>query len=86
MYGGRAVLKGTRTPVLLIAELYDREPNAAAVLRELAHLDPVLVMAGITYYLANKALIDAELEDDQRAYDEAAASHARTSDAGESAG
>ena len=77
VYGGRPVLKGTRTPVFLIAEVYAREQDANAVLRDLSHLDPALVMAGLAYYLANRELIDAEMDEEARLYDEEAARHSK---------
>jgi uncharacterized protein (DUF433 family) len=72
VYGGRPVLKGTRFPVLQIGALVQDGLDAAAIHHQYPHLDPVLIHAGITYYLANREQIDRELEEEAREYEEAA--------------
>ncbi len=74
VYHGRAVLKGTRTPVFLIAEILQQGADTDELLRQLAHLDRKLVLAGLTYYLANIDLVDAEMAEEIAAHDAAARS------------
>ena len=75
VYGGRPCLAGTRFPVSMVAacvregiegltELFDAFP----------FLDPPAVHAAVTYYLANKAQFDREL-DEERAFFELNAAH-----------
>ena len=75
VYGGRPCLAGTRFPVLEVAVHHNAgeppEQIAASYGLPLAH-----VYAGITYYLANQAIIDAELEEERVAYDAALHGHA----------
>lgn len=76
VYGGRPCLEGTRFPILQIAVHY----NAGTTPEELASdfgLSLPHVYAGIAYYLANRAAIDKELEDDEREYLRMAAEAAR---------
>jgi uncharacterized protein (DUF433 family) len=73
VYGGRPVLKGTRFPILAIASLVKQGWDADRIHREyLEHVNISLVYAGITYYLANRDAVDAELAADQAAYEAAA--------------
>lgn len=74
VYGGHAVLKGTRFPVMQLAVLHNQGANVAEILRRLPHLDPVLVHAGLAYYLANRELVDVELTEDEELYRAEAAS------------
>lgn len=69
------MLKGTRTPVSLVAEIYRREGSLQRVMDELPHLSPMLVSAALAFYLANRELIDREMAEDQAAYDAAADDH-----------
>lgn len=76
MYGGRAVLKGTRFPVTLIGTLVRDGWSPQRIHEEyLADVDISLVYAGIAHYMANRAQVDAEIEDDAREYDRLAAAH-----------
>jgi uncharacterized protein (DUF433 family) len=74
VYHGRAVLKGTRTPVFLIAEILQQGADTEELLRQLPHLDRKLVLAGLTYYLANQELVDAEMAEEIAATREASRS------------
>lgn len=74
VYGGRPCLEGTRYPVLQIAVHYNAGDTAEQVAADY-HLPLSHVYAGIAYYLANKAEIDAELEEERRSYDAALAEH-----------
>jgi uncharacterized protein (DUF433 family) len=74
VYGGRPCLAGTRYPVLEVAVHYSAGMSAEDIADEyglpLSH-----VYAGIAYYLANRAAVDAELEQERREYDAALAEH-----------
>jgi uncharacterized protein (DUF433 family) len=69
VYGGRPCLKGTRMPILQIAACYLQGMSPEQMQEQYEHLDLVRIYAGYAYYLANKAAIDAELEEDQRQFD-----------------
>jgi uncharacterized protein (DUF433 family) len=81
VYGGRPCLAGTRFPVLQIAAYVRDGWTAAQILREHPRLDEAKVHAGITYYLANRAEFDAELDMDvdeiRRGYEEEVARRSR---------
>ncbi len=68
VYGGRPVLKGTRFPVMQLAVMHQQGADMNEILRRLPHLDPVLVHAGLAYYLANRELVDAELAEEEELY------------------
>jgi uncharacterized protein (DUF433 family) len=68
VYGGRPVLKGTRFPVMQLAVMHQQGADLNEILRRLPHLDPVLVHAGLVYYLANRELVDAELAEEEELY------------------
>lgn len=67
--GGRPCLKGTRMPILQIAACYQEGMSPEQMQEQYEHLDLARIYAGYTYYLANKAAIDAELKEDQRQFD-----------------
>jgi len=75
VYGGQPCLAGTRYPVLQIAVHYQEGMSAEEIFDHFPDLDLPRVYAGITYYLANKAAIDAELEQEHRDSMEALARH-----------
>jgi uncharacterized protein (DUF433 family) len=76
VYGGRPCLAGTRYPIIEIAANYSggmsAEKIAAAYDLPLSH-----VYAGIAYYLANRAAVDAELEEERLGYEAALAEDQR---------
>ena len=72
VYGGRPCLAGTRFPILLVAVLHNEGWTAERIAEEYGPLELASVYAGIAYYLANKARIDAEREEDLRLYEEGA--------------
>ena len=66
VYGGRPCLAGTRFPVSMVAA-YVREgiEGLAELFEAFPFLDPTAVHAAVTYYLANQADIDRELDEDR---------------------
>ena len=74
VYGGRLCLAGTRYPVTHVGSQY-REGMSAEEIADDYSLPLELVYAGVTYYLANRAAVDAEIEEDDRLYMEAYAKH-----------
>ncbi len=70
VYGGRPCLAGTRYPVLEVAMRFNAGQSAERIASDyqlpLAH-----VYAGIAFYLANRAAVEAELEDDRLSYEAA---------------
>lgn len=73
IYGGRPCLAGTRFPVLEVAVHFKEGMPAEEMLDHFPFLDLPRIYAGITYYLANRAAIDCELEQEQRDYTDALA-------------
>ncbi|MCC7363464.1 MAG: DUF433 domain-containing protein [Dehalococcoidia bacterium] len=71
VYGGRPCLVGTRFPVLRVAAEYAGGTTAEELARDY-ELDLAAVYAGIAFYLANRAAIDAEMEEEERLYQEGA--------------
>ncbi|MCC7363466.1 MAG: DUF433 domain-containing protein [Dehalococcoidia bacterium] len=63
VYGGRPCLVGTRFPVLQVAACYRDGMSPEQIASEYGPLDLAAVYAGVAYYLANQAAIDAELEE-----------------------
>ena len=73
VYGGRPCLAGTRFPVLQVAVAHNSGMTPEQIVEHFLDLDLAKVYAGVAYYLANKAAIDCELEEDARLYAECAA-------------
>jgi len=61
VYGGRPCVAGTRFPILQVAANFNAGMTPAEFVEYYDFLDLAHVHAGIAYYLANKAAIDAEL-------------------------
>ncbi len=68
--GGRPCLAGTRLSVLQVAVLYKEGLTPDQILEEYPHLDLARIHAGIAYYLANRAAMDAELDAEAQAFNE----------------
>lgn len=64
--GGRLCLAGSGVSVRQVSCLYNKGLTADEILVEYPHLTLPAIYAAITHYLANKARMDAELEEDQR--------------------
>lgn len=73
--GGRPCLTGSGMPVIQIAVHYKAGRTAEEILEGYPHLDNARVYAGIAYYLANKAAIDAELDEELREFQQAKTEH-----------
>ncbi len=71
VYGGRPCLAGTRFPILQVAANFNAGMTPAEFAEYYEFLDLAHVYAGIAYYLANKAAIDAEMAKDEQEYAEA---------------
>jgi uncharacterized protein (DUF433 family) len=75
VYGGRPCLAGTRYPILELAVHYKAGEPAEQIAADYG-LPLADVYAGIAYYLANRAAIDAELSREQESYEAARAERA----------
>ena|SRR5258708_2343168 len=75
--GGRPCIAGTRMPVKRIAVLHNAGETPEEILAGWPHLTLSQVHAALAYYFANKAQIDADIEEDLRVYDELARQHPR---------
>ncbi|MBA4179461.1 MAG: hypothetical protein C0506_02635 [Anaerolinea sp.] len=73
VYGGRLCLAGTRYPMTQVAVHYREGMTADEIVAEFEGLSLAAVHAAIAYYLANRAAVDAEIEEDTQLYREAAA-------------
>ncbi len=73
LHSGRPCLAGTGMTVHAVAGMYLDGMSAEQIQAEFPDLDLTLFYAAITYYLANRARIDAELAEEQALYDELAA-------------
>jgi len=62
VYGGQPCLAGTRFPILQLAAEYNGGMSAEEIAATYEGIDLVRVFAGLAYYLANRAQIDAELD------------------------
>ncbi|MGH2608762.1 MAG: DUF433 domain-containing protein [Tepidiformaceae bacterium] len=72
--GGRPCLAGTGTSVLQMSVMHRIWGlSAEEILEQYPHLDLMRIYAALAYYHANKAAIDADLEEEARAYDAAVA-------------
>lgn len=63
---GRLLLAGTRMPVHTIAGLHLQGLSPEQMLEEFPHLDLPRIYAALTYFLANRELVLAQMEADQR--------------------
>ncbi len=73
-WGGRPVIKGTRMPVQVVAEYYSQGKSPEEIQRDaFPHLDVAAIYAAITYFLSNRAEIEADIEADRLAFEAGAA-------------
>jgi uncharacterized protein (DUF433 family) len=63
--GGAPIIRGTRIPVRLIAELWNAGETVEDILRSYAHLQPSWVHDAISYYLDHRPEIDQEIADNR---------------------
>lgn len=73
--GGRPRIAGTRMPVLRISVLHNSGMSPEEIVSHYGHLTLAQVHAALAYYYANKAEIDADLEAEERLYEELASKH-----------
>src|SRR4051812_9341823 len=66
--GGRPCLAGTGFSVHQLSVLYNEGASAAEIVERYPQSDLPRVHAAIAYYLLNRAWIDAEIEEESRAY------------------
>ncbi len=72
---GRPCLAGAGMRVHAVAARYNSGMTLEQIQADIPDLDLVLFYAAITYYLANRSQIDAEIEAEQKLYDEMAAKY-----------
>lgn len=77
LHGGRPCVAGTGVTVRRIAVLHNMGETPEEVAANFGHLSLAQVHAALTYYYANKAEIDADLEAEEREYDELAKQNRR---------
>jgi uncharacterized protein (DUF433 family) len=71
--GGAAVVAGTRLPVRTVAFYWRRTHDRKRILRTFPQLTPELLTEAMHYYEAHQAEIDAEINAELRADDDAEA-------------
>jgi uncharacterized protein (DUF433 family) len=62
IYGGRPIIKGTRTPVKTIVGYYKLGLSIEEVLEGLPHLTPAQVYEALSYYHDHAAEIEQDIE------------------------
>lgn len=77
LHGGRPCVAGTGVTVRRIAVLHNMGETPEEIAANYGHLSLAQVHAALTYYYANKAEIDADLEAEEREYDELAKQNRR---------
>ena len=65
---GRPFIAGTRRSVQSIAWMYRDNRDAEAIARALPEIPKASIYAALTYYLANQAQIDQDVQDDGELY------------------
>jgi len=66
VYGGRPRLARSGFPIIQLVADYQSGMRVADFLEAYPHIDEESVYAGIAYYLANRAALDAELDERNR--------------------
>jgi uncharacterized protein (DUF433 family) len=64
--GGRPCIAGTGVSVRRIAIWYNMGNSPEEIARQISHLSLTQVQAALTWYFANKAEIDRDIEDEER--------------------
>ncbi len=68
------MIRGTRMPVQVVAQYYSQGRSPEEIQRDaFPHLDVAGIYAAVTYYLSNKAEIEADIEADRIAFEAGAA-------------
>ena len=73
--GGRLCLAGTGISVRRIAVLHNKGMTVDEIVKNWGYISVAQVHAALAYYHANKAEMDAALEEEEREYDRLAALH-----------
>jgi uncharacterized protein (DUF433 family) len=63
--GGRAIIKGTRIAVQLIAELYKAGDTVDEILQSYQHVQGAAIFDALSYYLDHQAEIEQEIADNR---------------------
>ena len=77
LHGGRPCIAGTGVTVRRIAVLHNMGEIPEEIARNFGHLSLAKVHAALAYYYSNKAEIDADLDAEDREYDELARQYRR---------
>jgi len=64
--GGRPCIAGTGVSVRRIAVWHNMGSSPEEIARQISHLSLTQVRAALTWYFANKAEIDRDIEDEER--------------------
>lgn len=62
VYGGRPIIKGTRTPVKSIVGYYKLGLSVEEILEGLPHLTPAQIYEALSYYHDHQAEIEQDIE------------------------
>ena len=77
LHGGRPCIAGTGVTVRRVAVLHNMGEIPEEIATNFGHLSLAQVHAALAYYYANKAEIDADLEAEEREYDDLAQQYRR---------
>jgi len=75
--GGSPVLTGTRMPVKALAARHKLGMTVEEIVGQFPEVEPAAIYAGLAYYFANTAAVDADLEADRTAEKEWSAEEER---------
>jgi uncharacterized protein (DUF433 family) len=73
--GGKLCIAGTRTRVITIGALAMQGMTAEQIFEDRPHLDLAQIHAALAYYYANKELVEAQLEAEEKLEEELAAKY-----------
>lgn len=77
---GRPMITGTGTSVRRVAVLYKQGAEAEEIARRMSHLNLAQVYAALAYYHANRDEVEADLAEEEDAYDRLMAIHKQKAD------
>lgn len=73
--GGRPCIAGTAITILTVAEMWQNGLTVEQMVQSYPHVPLSHMHAAVAYYLANRALVNAELQREAEEYDRAMTEH-----------
>jgi Uncharacterized conserved protein len=75
IHGGRPIIAGTGVTVQRIAVWYKLGYSPEEIARKIDHLSLAQIYAALAYYYANRETIDADIADENEAYEQLLREH-----------